>query len=304
MLTIPAPAKINLSLRVLGKRADGFHEIETVFARLDLADELIFEAADSGISMTCSDPSLSCGEDNLVGKAARALQQAGGISQGARIHLIKRVPIAAGLGGGSSDAASTLLGLTELWKLRVSSSRLMELAAGIGSDVPFFLCQAPYAIGRGRGERCEPVSSTLAVCVVLVVPRAALSTKAVYEDVDRDVVQRPLIKMPGLQAGHFDLTASAASITMVAHALRNGSLRELAQALANDLAPAAIRRCPVIARIQTLLRDLRCLGVCLSGSGPAVFGLCTDERHAQDMAHALKRRGDPAWRVEVIHAGL
>ena len=292
MIRLPAHAKINLYLRVLGKRPDGYHELETIFERIDLADELSFESSPSGIQLTCDAPALSCGNDNLIVKAARLLQRVGNTSSGAAIHLTKRIPIAAGLGGGSSDAASTLLGLNELWQMRLPASRLMELAARLGSDVPFFLYQTPYAIGRGRGERCEPVSSSLMLFAVLAVPDAPLSTKEIYEAWDHQKKQESV------------LTASTASITIVAHALRNGSLRELAQGLANDLAPAAIRRCPVIARIHALLRDLGCLGVCLSGSGPSVFGLCTDEQQAQALAGNLRRHGDPTWRVEVVRAGI
>jgi len=132
MIRLRAPAKLNLYLRVLGQRPDGYHEIETLFERIDLADELTFEPAQT-LSLTCDEPTLSCGADNLVLRAARTLQEATGTKAGVRIHLAKRIPIAAGLGGGSSDAAATLLGLNELWGLRVSRQRLVELAASSAS---------------------------------------------------------------------------------------------------------------------------------------------------------------------------
>ena len=279
-----APAKLNLYLRVLGKRPDGYHEIETVFERLDLADELTFEPARE-LTLLCDEPSLSCGEDNLVTRAARALQQATGTTAGARIQLTKRIPIAAGLGGGSSDAAATLLGLCDLWDLRVARLRLLELAAGLGADVPFFLHGAPFAIGRGRGERCERLPATAHLVHVLVVPPERLSTREVY----------------GALA--WPLTAAAPSVKMIVHALRNGSaLAELATGLWNDLQPEAIRRCPPIAVIQAQLRDHGCLGVSLSGSGPSVFGLCRDLAHAQTIADALRRMSASVWRIEVIQS--
>src|SRR3989338_9285778 len=126
MIRLRAPAKLNLYLRVLGRRPDGYHEIETLFERINLADELTFAEQPHEVQLTCTDPSLSCGEDNLIVKAARLLQYVSGTRRGARIHLTKRIPIAAGLGGGSSDAATTLLGLNELWRLRLEPKQLVE----------------------------------------------------------------------------------------------------------------------------------------------------------------------------------
>ena len=290
MILLRAPAKLNLSLRVIGKRADGYHEIETLFERIDLADELTIEPQERDLFLTCSHPTLSSGEDNLVLKAARLLQHTTATASGARFHLLKRIPIAAGLGGGSSDAAAALVGLNELWGLALGRPRLVELAAQLGSDVPFFLAEAPFAIGRGRGERCEPVPATLVLFAVLAVPDARLSTKEIYEALDRREKQEST------------LTASAASITILAHALRNGpAMAGLAQGVGNDLEPEAIRRCPVIATIQSRLRECGCLGVGLSGSGPAVFGLCGDEPHARRVAEQLRAQAPPSWRIEVVH---
>ena len=280
MICLRAPAKLNLYLRVLGRRPDGYHEIETLFERLDLADELTFEPQPSGITLTCSDSHLSCGGDNLVLKAARLLQRTSGTPRGARIHLTKRIPLAAGLGGGSSDAAATLLGLTKLWELSLAPEQLIELAATLGSDVPFFLAPTPFAVGRGRGEACEPVAGPH-LAHVLVVPEERLSTQEVYA------------------GARFNLTAPKPSITMVLHALSNGSPRELAEGLWNDLEPEAIRRCPVISSIQKHLRDLGCLTTLVSGSGSAVFGLCRDPAH--DIAARLRTHAPQPWRIDVVH---
>lgn len=276
-----AAAKLNLYLRVLGRRPDGYHEIETLFERIDLADELTFEAQPRALELSCSDPTLSCGDDNLIMQAAHRLQAATGTRQGVRMHLTKRIPIAAGLGGGSSDAAATLLGLNALWGLRRSPTDFVELAAQVGSDVPFFLAEAPFAIGRGRGELIEPIAQAQPFAFVLVVPPERLSTKDVYA------------------GSQFNLTAPKPSVSIVAHALRNGSPRELAQGLWNDLEPEAIRRCPVIRNIQTCMRESGCLGTLVSGSGPAVFGLCENERHAHEIAQRI-RQAYPSWRIEVM----
>jgi len=294
MLHLRAPAKLNLYLRVLGRRPDGYHEIETLFERIDLADELTFEAHPDQVLLTCTEPSLSCGEENLVVKAARLLQQVSGTKHGARLHLIKRIPIAAGLGGGSSDASATLVGLNQLWELGLGHAQLMPLAATLGSDVPFFLSESPWAIGRGRGERCEPLAG-LPLAHVLVVPDARLSTKEIYESWGSSRA-RPKTE------SRDDLTAARPSLMMVAHALSNGpAIAGLAKGLWNDLEPEAIRRCPVISLIQTQLHDLGCLGTRVSGSGPAVFGLCPDARQAQRVAETMRERAARTWRVEVVH---
>ena len=316
MLRLLAPAKLNLYLRVLGRRPDGYHVLDTVFERLDLADELTFDPHPSGLLLHCSDPSLSCGEDNLILRAARLLQQATGTQLGARIHLVKRIPVAAGLGGGSSDAAATLLGLNRLWDIGLNQSTLLGLAAQLGSDVPFFLLDAPFAVGRGRGDQCEAVLAPATLAHVLVVPPVQLATREVYAGFDQTLQQRHVDPSTGARdrilssVEGFDLTAPKPSSTMVRHALRNGSLSELATGLWNDLEPEAIRRCPVIATSQLHLRALDCLGTRVSGSGPSVFGLCRDVSHAHAIAEGLPALLTEAgagaqdarhpWRVEVV----
>ncbi len=302
MIRLRAPAKLNLYLRVLGKRPDGYHELETLFERIDLCDELTFEAQPRGLRLTCTDSSLPCQDDNLVQKAARLLQEANGTRQGASIRLVKRIPIAAGLGGGSSNAAAALVGLNRLWGLGLDRPRLLEFGGQLGADVPFFLHQVPFALGRGRGERCEPIETPLRLAHVLVVPEARLSTKEIYEGFDRHGFDpsTPLGITSQATRGGFDLTASTPSIRMVAHALRNGSLGELAEGLWNDLEPEAIRRCPVIGLIQSHVRALGCLGTRISGKGPSVFGLCRNAAHAHEVAEGLRAAAPPSWRIEVI----
>lgn len=287
MIRLRAPAKLNLYLRVLGRRPDGYHELETLVERIDLADELTFTPQARGLTVTCDDPTLDCGPSNLVTKAASLLQQTFRVSDGAAIHLAKRIPIAAGLGGGSSDAAATLLGLTRLWNLRRSPEQLMELAAQVGSDAPLFLSiHSPFVVGRGRGERCEPLAGPFPpLWHVLVVPPERLSTKEIYDGFDR----RERV-----------LTEPAASLSMCLHALRNGSLGELAKGLFNDLEPEAIRRCPVITEIRTHLRTSGCPGVSVSGSGSAVFGLCEDAEHARRAAATLSSSAPAEWRIHLV----
>ena len=285
MIQLRAPAKVNLYLRVVGRRPDGYHELETVFERIDLADELTFEPAEA-LTLTCDDAALSCGEDNLVIKAARLLHAGTGQRRGARMHLRKRIPIAAGLGGGSSDAAAALVGLTQLWRLELSRERLFELAATLGADVPFFLTAAPWMIARGRGELFEPIAARLGITQLLVWPGEPLSTKEVF-------------------AGwEFDLTGLRPSISMMAHALSNGSLSELATGLWNDLQPEAIRRCPVIQKVHSSLQESGCLAAVMSGSGPSVVGLCRDRDHAQEIASRIRRSAPASWRLDIVRTDI
>ena len=282
MLSLSAPAKINLYLRVVGKRPDGFHEIETLFERIDLADTLTFRpGADGSLILTCSVPSLSCGEDNLIVRAARQLQQETGTRLGAAVHLEKRIPVAAGLGGGSSDCATALVGLNRLWNLNLPVERLHALAARLGSDVNFFLHDTAFACGFGRGERCEPEAVRVQLAHVLVVPRAQLSTVEIYA------------------AGNFGLTAQGPSLKLLAHALRNGSLGELAAGLRNDLEPEAIRRCPIIRDVQQRLMACGAKAVRLSGSGPSVFGLFARPAAAAEASRRVQKEL-PDCRVFVV----
>ena len=283
-LRLPAPAKLNLYMRIDGLRPDGYHDLETLFERIDLADELTFALRPDHLRLTCDDPALDCGSGNLVLKAARLLQEATGCRQGASLHLIKRIPIAAGLGGGSSDAATTLIGLNIMWRLELGADQLHSLAAQLGSDVAFFLSRRAYAIGRGRGERLEEVDGGFpTLCHVIVAPQDRLSTKDVYAE----------------WAAQESLTAPAPSITIPLHALRNGSVDELAKGLWNDLGPAAIRRCPVMQEVHTLLRASEPVGTLVSGSGSAIFGLYRSRSLAQQAAAWLRGRCPADWRIDV-----
>ena len=280
-LTLRAPAKLNLYLRVVGKRPDGYHELETLFERIDLADELSFEPAET-LTLTCDASSLSAGDDNLVLKAARALQQAVGVSRGARIRLAKRAPVAAGLGGGSSDAATALLGLNELWGLRWPRERLLPLGRQLGADVPFFLMDARFAIGRERGDVCAPLAVPPEVVLwhVLAVPNEPLLTRDVFA------------------ALNLSLTPPGPPLTMCAQSLLDGHLPRLAQTLRNDLELPASQRCPRIASLKARLQEGGAIAVSLSGSGPSVFGLVASEEDARRLAARIASPSD-AWRVFV-----
>ena len=180
-IKVAAPAKINLFLEILGKRQDGYHEIETVMQEISLFDYLYIENYDEGVAFTCSNPKLATGEENLVVKAVRLMQKESGTSKGVKIHLDKKIPIGAGLGGGSSDAAATLCGLNRLWQLGYDEKQLMSLAGKLGSDTPFFVI-GNTAICKGRGEVVTPYPLNVKYNYIIIYPRFEVSTAAVYKN--------------------------------------------------------------------------------------------------------------------------
>jgi 4-diphosphocytidyl-2-C-methyl-D-erythritol kinase len=276
-----APAKVNLFLEVLRKRPDGYHEIATLMVAVSLYDTLEFTEEESGrLELTCDEPSLSCGPDNLVWRAAELLRQRYGVSRGARIRLTKRIPLAAGLAGGSSDAAATLAGLNRLWDLGLSRPELATRAAELGSDVAFFFA-TPAAWCTGRGEIVTPTPLGKPLHLLLACPDAGLATADVYRGVT--LPDKPL-----------DGQA-------IRQALAGGDLREVGRELYNRLQPAAEKLCPEVVETYARLGKGGALGRLMSGSGTSVFALCAGRREAVDSARRLRelerqKRPGPAGR--------
>jgi 4-diphosphocytidyl-2-C-methyl-D-erythritol kinase len=270
-------AKVNLALEVLGKRGDGYHEIATVLQAVDLFDRLKLEAADT-LSLHTDDPDLPTDDGNLVMRAARLLRKAAGIEAGARIRLSKRIPVAAGLGGGSSDAAAALWGLSHLWRLRWPKARLQELAVELGMDVPFFLGTG-RAVARGRGERLTTLPGGGGYALVLVNPRVPLSTREVYGRVP---------------AGW---RAEATGTERVIEALRTRNVNTVASALTNNLESVVEPVLPVIGRMKAALLAAGALGAIMSGSGPTVFGMARSLDHARQIRTRVSRAGWACWAV-------
>ncbi|HEX4130055.1 MAG TPA: 4-(cytidine 5'-diphospho)-2-C-methyl-D-erythritol kinase [Pirellulales bacterium] len=279
-LEVTAPAKLNLLLEVLGKRGDGYHEVETLMVPVALADSLSIEPpapADdpNGLALVCRPALASYGcpadETNLALRALALLRQRAGITHGARLTLVKRIPMAAGLGGGSSDAAAALVLGNEFWHLGWSRERLAELAAELGSDVPFFLGRGA-AICRGRGERIEPIAGLMGLHFVVVKPPAGLSTAAVY--------------------AHCRGTGTVGGAAALADALAHGPVNRIAHLLQNRLQPAARELSPWIARLENEFSRVDCVAHQMSGSGTSYFGLCRNARHARRIARVLRSRGE------------
>ena len=276
-LVLRTSAKVNLALEVLGKRGDGYHEIATVLQAVDLFDRLTVDP-DETLSLHTDDPELPTDDGNLVMRAARLLQKAAGVDRGARLRLHKRIPVAAGLGGGSSDAAATLWGLSRLWRLHWPKARLQELAVELGMDVPFFLGTG-RAVARGRGEQLATLPGGGGYALVLVNPRAPLSTKEVYGRV-------PV-------GWHAEPTGTE----RVIEALRRRNVGVLAAALTNNLERVVEPVLPVIGRMKAALLAAGALGAIMSGSGPTVFGLARSLDHARQIRSRISRAGWACWAV-------
>lgn len=293
-LTVHTPAKLNLFLEVLGKRSDGFHELETVMVSVRLYDTLCFTDDPSksirfeGITATapeqgnqCSD-SLPGGKDNLIVRAAELLRSHAGIERGVRIHLLKRIPISAGLAGGSSDAAATLAALNRLWDLKLSVGELQNLAAQLGSDVSFFLEPSPVAVCRGRGELIEPLSVPVSLHFVIVRPQNGLSTADVFRS------SQPVGNPKNIQS--------------IVGCLKSGQLVGMADRLHNSLQPAAEKLNPEVTQLRKRFDGESVLGHLMSGSGSSYFGLCTTRRQAQRIA--ARFRNSQAGTVFVAQSGF
>ena len=279
-----APAKVNLFLEVLGRRPDGYHELATLMTAVSLYDTLELTGLAAGeVRLTCDHPSLSTGPENLVCRAAELVRQRAGRSDGVAVRLWKRIPLAAGLAGGSSDAAATLAGLNRLWHLGWGRAELAELGPQLGSDVAFFF-STPAAWCTGRGEVVEPLRLGRPLDFVLVCPPAGLSTAEVFRGVT--VPERP-----------FDGAGARA-------AAEGGDVEALGRALFNRLQPAAERLCPAVAELGERLAGLHPAGRLMSGSGSTVFALCRSPEEALLLSRALgpvREEGGPA-RVLVVRS--
>ncbi len=277
MITALARAKINLTLDVLYKRQDGYHEIETVMQSIGLHDRLEFRPAGGGISLVVEGKGVPRGADNLVFRAAELVRSRTGTKKGVAIHLTKAIPVAAGLGGGSADAAVTLSVLNKMWEAGFSPAELLKLGEQLGADVPFFL-QGGTALARGKGERLERLPPCPALGLVLVKPPFGVQTAAVYRVCSPG---QALVK-PGTRA--------------MLEAIREGNAAGIAKRLANALEPVVFGMYPQIAQIKERLMKAGAIGALMSGSGPTVFGLTADLESARALAG---RYSEPGMQVIV-----
>jgi 4-diphosphocytidyl-2-C-methyl-D-erythritol kinase len=294
-----APAKINLGLRVTGVRPDGYHELDSIFLPLDVGDDVELAESDTpGVRLELAQPAEGVPTDqrNLAVRAAEAFQREAGLSTGLDIRLTKRVPAAAGLGGGSSDAATVLRVLDQLHPGAVAPEQLRSLALGLGADVPWFLDPQPARV-RGVGERIEPLAGFPELAVLLANPGIPLSTAEVYRAAD--ALGRALT---GPDAG--PTLRPLAALREAEGRLERVDPEEIARWVANDLEAAATRLCPPIARLRARLLEAGARVVGLSGSGPTLYGLFPDRAAASRTAKAAKLEAPIWFRVAETRAAL
>lgn len=278
-LTLPAYAKINWTLRVLGRRADGLHEIETVFRTISLCDHLSFEVDASGrLGLSSNAPDMPHDGENLVIKAALALRARFGVRSGVRVHLRKSIPLGGGLGGGSSNAAVTLLALVRLWGLDASRAELAEIGARLGADVPFFLVGGT-ALGTGTGASIRPLADASPARVLIVTPAVRIATGRAYAS----------LNAPALTTNHQEskLTVLRAEEDFDRYGVRS---------LHNDFEATIFAAEPEIKRARDALLVAGARGALMTGSGASVFGLF-DNQEALERAHQLTLEKEVGWRV-------
>ena len=267
---VMAPAKINLTLEVLGRRADGYHELVSVFATVDLRDRVRVALCKTLDVRIAPDVGAAEGED-LASRAVLALAEANGRAPFAHVRVKKRIPVAAGLGGGSSDAGAVLRALARVWRL--DEQGLKVVGARVGSDVPFFASAAPYALVRGRGELVEPLPAPAPLWIALVQLRERVSTAEVF------------------RAYHGSSSTGERSAAL-ARALRESAATPavIREHLVNDLLPAAERVCPPVAEARKTAADVG-IALAMSGSGPSLFAVADDRAQAIQIARRLRRSG-------------
>jgi 4-diphosphocytidyl-2-C-methyl-D-erythritol kinase len=282
-----SPCKVNLLLNILGRRPDGFHELETVMHPVGICDRLDFSRSAGGVELTCSDPALPADGKNLAHRAATVFLQAAGIQEGVRIHLEKKIPLAAGLGGGSGNAAVTLLGLNELFDHPLRLEQLAGLAGTLGSDVPFFLQNQP-ALATGRGEKlapCPPFPALQGAVFLLVHPGFGISTAWAYQNLAR--FPEALNGKPG-------------RAQRLVRLLETAGLAAAGAGFYNSLEAPALEKYPLLAIFQEFLRNQGAAAALMSGSGSTTFALAGTKAEAEELEKKVKAKfGATCWTAVV-----
>ena len=279
-------AKVNLFLRILGERSDGYHEIETILHTVSLADDIEIVAAETGevvVEMSYAEGlsgEIPHPDENLINVAARALIGSGARNDGVTIRLVKRIPVGAGLGGGSGNAAGALVALARHWGLEITPEDLLEHAATIGSDVPYCI-EGGTVLASGRGEKLTRLAPATPMWFVLGISETPLPTRDVYAA----FAEHP--------------PAASEKSAPMALALGAGDVAEVASLLHNDLEPPAFALRPELPALKERMLAAGALGALLSGSGPTIFAIARDEVHARALAAAL---ADDFHRVEVVES--
>ena len=272
IINLKAPAKVNLFLEILGKRDDGYHEIETIMQEIDLADNLQFEETQGGVRLECNNKNIPINQDNLVCKAANLILKECGIKKGVLISLEKNIPVGAGLGGGSSDAAATLKALNSLWGVGLNDGELMEFAAKLGSDIPFFI-NGKTSLCCGRGEVISPVQVGIRMDYLILFPRVHISTETIYKNLK------------------IDLTKKRKDVSFFLDALKHSEVIGISKLLFNRLEEVIFATYPDLLQVKSALESFDFCGLSISGSGSAFFGLCNDRHQAEAIKSKVESSG-------------
>ena len=284
-ITIAAPAKINLGLDVIRRRPDGYHEVRMIMQMLDLHDTVSMEiTSEPGIHLTMDLPDLPTDEGNIAFRAADVMMKRFGIREGVRIHIEKRIPVAAGMAGGSTDCAAVLDGMNSLFKLGLDRQALMDIGVTLGADVPYCLLRQT-ALSEGIGELLTPLPALPDCPVLIAKPPVSVSTGHVYQSLKLDEIIR-----------HPDIDG-------MAQALKAGDLHGVTGRLGNVLETVTVKEHPVIEDIKKIMISNGALGALMSGSGPTVFGIYDNEASAKMAYEKLSAQGGPAGQVYLTRPG-
>jgi len=278
-LKLKSPGKINLRLDVFGKRPDGYHDIRMLNSTINLYDDIEISLTDKGITVECeNDPTVPSGEDNIVYKACKEIMAYSNKNVGLHVKIKKNIPSAAGLGGGSSNAAAVILGLNQLLKIQLAKDKLMKIGLRFGSDIPFFLFGSP-AIATGIGENLTKIKRLPKMPFVVVSPNVGVSTQSVYDKYEPD---------GRVLTGAEDLPKEYATKKAVVKYLNN------------DLETVTGKQLPLIGELKEILMKNGALGSQMTGSGPTVFGIFSDKERAEKASKKIEGIGQGKWRVFVV----
>lgn len=281
-LIVYAPAKINLGLEVTGKRPDGYHNLRTVFCQVSLFDQLTIEEIDDGIVIQCDNPMIPVDERNTVYKAINILKTKFDVKKGVKVSIKKEIPVEAGLGGGSSDAAAVLLGLNSLWELNLTNQKLIDIAVKIGADVPYFIL-GKTQFAKGIGETLTELPAFSKKKLIVCVPKKRVNTKRAFELIDskRFVTNRQKMRFLLL-------------------ALREQNLNKVSRSLFNDFEEVILGKIPDINYIKKTMIKNGALGAVLTGSGSGVFGIFDNEKKRKRAFQVLKKEYKQTFLVETL----
>lgn len=275
ILSLPSPGKVNLRLEVVGKRPDGYHELRSLMERVNIADEVTVKIVERNIQVTCDDESIPPDEGNIAFKAVKEILAYSSRNVGVEVHIKKRIPVAAGMGGGSSNAAAVIKAVNHLLKLKLTKEKLMKIGLKVGADVPFFLFEAP-ALAEGIGEQLKKIKAMPKLLFLIANPNISVSTRWVYGKLSLD---------PERQTAHLEVPNSYRT------------KRDVAKIVHNDLEKVTVREYPVVAEIKDEMLKLGALVSQMTGSGPTVFGIFSDKAQLLKAYERMKKKTQKGWKV-------